>query len=159
MAANRVIGIDNKMPWHLSADLRNFKKITMGKPILMGRKTFESIGGPLPGRTNVVISRNPGYRWENCFVYNSIDSAIAACSAEHDEVMIIGGSSFYEAMLPKASRLYLTQIHDDFEGDTYFPEFDRSEWHEVERQDVTDDRSVHFDYSFLILEHKNPDRK
>lgn len=158
MAANRVIGVDNKMPWHLSADLRNFKKITMGKPILMGRRTYESIGRPLPGRKNIIVSRNPDYRVENGYVYHSIDSALVSCAADHDEVMIIGGSSFYEAMLPKAGRLYLTQIHDDFEGDTFFPEFDADEWREIERLDITDDPAVHFDYSFIVLEHKNPDR-
>lgn len=154
MATNRVIGVDNKMPWHLSADLQNFKKITMGKPILMGRKTYESIGRPLPGRKNIIISRNPDYRQQQCQVFHSIDSALMACALEHDEVMIIGGSSFYQAMLPRAQRLYLTQIHDSFDGDTFFPEFDKAEWHEIERLDVTDDQSVQFDYSFIVLEHK-----
>ena len=122
MAENRVIGKDNKMPWHLSADLRYFKKITMGKPILMGRKTYESIGRPLPGRQNIIISRNPDYQQLGCEVYHSIDSAIDACSGK-EELMIIGGASFYQAMLPKASYLYLTRIHKTFDGDTFFPEF------------------------------------
>ena len=154
MAENRVIGIDNKMPWHISADLKYFKKITMGKPILMGRKTYESIGRPLPGRQNIVSSRNPDYVQLGCEVYRSIDLAIDACSGK-EELIIIGGASFYQAMLPKASHLYLTRIHETFEGDTFFPEFDLSEWCEIERVDVTDDDTVDFDYSFIIMEHKN----
>lgn len=154
MAENRVIGINNKMPWHLSADLQYFKKITMGKPILMGRRTFESIGRPLPGRENIIISRNPDYQQHGCQVFQSIESAIESCIGS-EELMVIGGASFYQAILPKASHLYLTQIHQTFEGDTYFPEFDRSEWYEVERVDVTDDESVDFDYSFVTLEHQS----
>ena len=154
MAENRVIGIDNKMPWHLSADLKYFKKITMGKPILMGRRTYESIGRPLPGRENIIISRNPAYQQEGCEVFHSIDSAIEFCIG-NEELMVIGGASFYQALLPKASHLYLTQIHQSFEGDTYFPEFDRSEWCEIERVDITDDESVDFGYSFITLEHQS----
>ena len=157
MADNRVIGIDNKMPWHLSADLQYFKKITMGKPILMGRKTYESIGRPLPGRQNIIISRNPDYRQLGCEVYHSIDFVIDACRG-NEELMIIGGASIYQAMLPKASYMYLTRIHKTFEGDTFFPEFDLSEWCEIERIDVTDDDTVEFDYSFITLEHQNRTR-
>lgn len=153
MAENRVIGIENRMPWHLSADLQNFKKITMGKPILMGRRTYESIGRPLPGRKNIIISRNPNYKQDGCQVYQSIELALQSC-IESEELMIIGGASFYQAMLPIASHLYLTQIYQSFEGDTYFPEFDRSEWIELERVDVTNDDSVDFDYSFITLEHQ-----
>ena len=157
MDKNRVIGHENKMPWHLSADLKKFKKITMGKPILMGRKTFESIGRPLPGRDNVIISRNPGYQQQGCQVYNSIEAAISVCK-DNAEVMIIGGASFYQAMLPKASYIYLTQIHESFEGDTFFPEIDRAQWNEVKRLDVTDDPTVNFNYSFITLENQNPER-
>lgn len=126
----------------------------MGKPILMGRRTFESIGRPLPGRQNIIISRNPDYQQFGCQVYQSIELAIESCNG-NEELMIIGGASFYQAMLPKASHLYLTQIHQAFEGDIFFPEFDRSEWCEIERVDVTNDDSVDFDYSFITLEHQS----
>ncbi len=155
MSENRVIGINNEIPWRLSADLRNFKKITLGKPILMGRKTFESIGRPLPGRKNIIISRNPAFKQEDCFVYQSIDSAIAACEQEYDEIMIIGGASFYQALLPKAHRLYLTRIHSAFAGDTFFPEFDPAQWQQIDRQNINDDPSVPFDYSFIVLERRH----
>jgi dihydrofolate reductase len=155
MDKNRVIGHKNKMPWHLSADLQYFKDITMGKPILMGRKTFESIGRPLPGRENIIISRNHDYKQQGCQVYHSIEAAIAICK-DSIEIMVIGGASFYQAVLPMASHIYLTQIHDSFAGDTFFPEFDRSQWKEIKRQDITDDQTVSFNYSFITLENKNP---
>jgi dihydrofolate reductase len=139
------------MPWHLSADLQNFKKITMGKPILMGRKTFESIGRPLPGRRNIIISRNQEYQQQGCEVHHSIETAIKSC-AGNEEIMIIGGSGFYRSMLPEATHLYLTLIHAVFSGDTFFPVINWHEWQEINRQDVTDDKSVPFDYSFIILE-------
>ncbi len=150
MGSNHAIGIDNRMPWHLSADLQNFRKITMGKPILMGRKTFESIGRPLPGRENIVITRNPDFRPAGCSVFHSIEAALLECQAE--ELMVIGGASFYQAMLPVAERIYLTRIHREFDADTFFPEFDLSAWQEVHRRDISDDASVEFDYSFIVLE-------
>lgn len=151
MASNRAIGLNNQMPWHLSADLKKFKKITMGAPILMGRKTYESIGRPLPGRTNIIISRNPSYSQPGCRVCNDIDAALASCG-EVKEVFIIGGSDFYKSMLPVADTLYLTQIHREFPGDTFFPEIDADQWIEVEREDIKDDPDVEFSYSFLKLE-------
>lgn len=151
MAENRVIGIENKMPWHLTADLKNFKKITMGKPILMGRKTFESIGRPLPGRKNIIISRNHDYLQQGCEVHHSIDTALKSC-AEYEEIMIIGGSDFYRSMLPKATHLYLTLIHAEFSGDTFFPEFNWNDWQEIDRMDIKDDANVSFAYSFIVLE-------
>lgn len=151
MASNRVIGLNNKMPWHLSADLKKFKQITLGAPILMGRKTYESIGRPLPGRTNIIISRNPAYRQPGCLVFNDIGQALASCS-DANEVFIIGGSDFYQSMLPLADTVYLTQIHQDFDGDTFFPELDAKQWLEVARDDVNDDPAVDFSYSFLKLE-------
>ena len=160
MASNRVIGLNNKMPWHLSADLKKFKKITMGAPILMGRKTFESIGRPLPGRTNIIISRNPLYRPSAgsgqdpvCLVFNDIDQALESCR-DSDEVFIIGGSDFYKSMLPIADTLYLTQIHQEFSGDTFFPAIDPEQWTELEREDIQDDPDVVFSYSFLKLERR-----
>ncbi|MDP1774438.1 MAG: dihydrofolate reductase [Methylobacter sp.] len=151
MASNRAIGLNNQMPWHLSADLKKFKKITMGAPILMGRKTYESIGRPLPGRTNIIISRNPSYSQPGCLVFNDIDQALASC-ADAKEVFVIGGSDFYQAMLPVADTLYLTLIHQEFPGDTFFPEIDAEQWIEVEREDIQDDPDVAFSYSFLKLE-------
>ncbi|MDD4904888.1 MAG: type 3 dihydrofolate reductase [Methylobacter tundripaludum] len=151
MASNRAIGLNNQMPWHLSADLKKFKKITMGAPILMGRKTYESIGRPLPGRTNIIISRNPSYSQPGCLVFNDIDKALASCG-DSDEIFVIGGSDFYKSMLPVADTLYLTQIHQDFPGDTFFPEIDADQWTEVEREDIDDDPDVSFSYSFLKLE-------
>jgi dihydrofolate reductase len=151
MASNQAIGLNNKMPWHLSADLKKFKQITMGFPILMGRKTYDSIGVPLPGRDSLIISRNPEYKQEGCLVFNSVEDAISACQ-NHDEIFIIGGASLYKEMLPKANFIYLTQINKPFKGDTFFPLINMLDWKEVEREDITKDPSVDFTYSFLKLE-------
>jgi dihydrofolate reductase len=151
MASNRVIGLNNQMPWHLSADLKKFKKITMGSPILMGRLTYESIGRPLPGRTNIIISRNPSYSQPGCLVFNDIEKALESCRGS-DEVFVIGGSHIFKSMLPIADTLYLTQIHKEFPGDTFFPEIDADQWVEVEREDIDNDPDVSFSYSFLKLE-------
>ena len=151
MASNRAIGLNNQMPWHLSADLKKFKQITMGLPILMGRKTYESIGHPLPGRSNIIISRNPTYQQSGCQVFDNVDKAIAACQ-EYDEIFVIGGATFYQAMLPKADFLYLTQIYKAFDADTFFPVINQNEWKEVAREDIDNDPTVDFSYSFLKLE-------
>jgi dihydrofolate reductase len=153
MASNRVIGADNKMPWHLSADLKRFKNITMGSPILMGRKTHESIGKALPGRTNIVISRNSNYQAQGCQVYSDIPSALDSFP-ECQEIFVIGGASLYETMLPEAESIYLTQIHQSFSGDTYFPEIDSSDWVEVEHERIDNDPDVAFSYSFIKLKRK-----
>ncbi|KAF3981265.1 MAG: type 3 dihydrofolate reductase [Methylococcales symbiont of Hymedesmia sp. n. MRB-2018] len=151
MASNRAIGLNNKMPWHLSADLKKFKAITMGSPVLMGRKTYESIGRPLPGRTNIIISRNPDYQVESCLVFNTVDKAIEACQ-QYDEIFVIGGATLYQLMLPKADLLYLTQINKRFEADTCFPDFNKKEWNEIAREEIEGDESVDFSYSFITLE-------
>ena len=151
MATNRAIGLDNKMPWHLSADLKKFKAITMGSPIVMGRKTYESIGRPLPGRSNIIISRNLDYQQTDCLVFNDIKTAIAASSKDAEEIFIIGGAELYKATLPLADNLYLTLINQEFTGDTFFPEIDFKAWSEVSREDISDDPSVNFSYSFLKL--------
>ena len=151
MATNHTIGINNQMPWHLSADLKKFKKITMGHPIIMGRKTFESIGQPLPGRQNIIISRNSGYKQEGCLVFNNLDSALQSC-AEIDEVFVIGGATLYEATLTRADRLYITEIQQAFDGDTWFPDIKKEQWREVAREDIADDSSVNFSYSFIVYE-------
>ena len=152
MSSNRVIGLDNQMPWHLSADLKRFKQITMGYPILMGRKTFESIARPLLGRTNIIVSRNPVYRPEGCVVAESVEAAIRHGCQLADEVFVIGGSTLYKASLPIADTLYITQINQEFDGDTFFPDFEWDNWTEVEREDVADDAKVSFSYSFLKLQ-------
>ena len=151
MATNHTIGLNNKMPWHLSADLKKFKQITMGHPIIMGRKTFESIGRPLPGRQNIIISRNPHYEQQSCLVFNNLDSALQSC-AQADEVFVIGGATLYAATLAQADRLYITEIQQAFDGDTWFPEIDLQQWQEVTRNDISDDKSVDFSYSFIVYE-------
>ncbi|MDX1514251.1 MAG: dihydrofolate reductase [Gammaproteobacteria bacterium] len=150
MAKNRVIGRDNALPWHLSADLKRFRRITMGRPVVMGRKTFESIGRPLDGRQNVVITRNPQFRPEGVTVAGSVDEALS--KAEGDEVMVIGGQTIYEQVLPRADRIHLTLIDRAFEGDAEFPAIDEDEWREVEREDVAPGRDAEFGYSFVTLE-------
>ncbi len=151
MASNRAIGLNNQIPWHLSADLKKFKQITMGSPILMGRKTYESIGRPLPGRINIIISRNPSYQQDSCLVYDNVEKALASCQ-QYDEIFIIGGATFYDVMLARADTLYLTQIHKIFDADTFFPEINPQHWKEVAREDITDDQSIDFTYSFIKLE-------
>ena len=151
MATNRTIGINNQMPWHLSADLKKFKKITMGQAIIMGRKTFESIGRPLPGRQNIIISRDPQYQQQGCLVFNDLDSALQSC-AESDEVFVIGGATLYAATLARADRLYITEIQQAFDGDTWFPEIKQEQWRVVTREDINDDSSVDFNYSFIVYE-------
>jgi len=126
-STNNVIGKEGDLPWRLSADLKRFKELTMGKPIVMGRKTYESIGRPLPGRHNIVISRRGDYSADGCTVAQSIDAALEA-AGDVDEVMIIGGSHIYDAILPRADRIYMTRVHADIDGDTFFPELLESEW-------------------------------
>ncbi len=155
MASNRVIGLGGRMPWHLSADLRHFKQITLGSPILMGRKTFEAIGRPLPGRDNLIISRNLDYQQPGCRVFADADAALLY-AAYSEELFIIGGATLYEAFLPRADALYLTLINKSFAGDTYFPRIDPKDWREASRRDVTDDEQVDFTYSFIKLERQSP---
>ena len=151
MDTKGVIGRDNELPWHLPADLQHFKRTTMGKPILMGRKTHESIGRPLPGRTNIVITRDNGYRAAGCVVVNSIDAALEA-AGEQDEIMVIGGAEFYRQVLPRTDTIYLTRIHESFDGDTRFPELNTADWREVERNDQVADAKNPHDYSFIRLD-------
>lgn len=153
MGRNRVIGQAGALPWRLPADLRHFRALTTGKPVLMGRKTFESIGRPLPDRTNVVVTRRFGFQAEGCRVFTDLD---AAFEAFHDcpELMVIGGSSVYGQALPRATRLYLTLIDADFEGDAFFPEYDASSWTVTARSDHRADDRNGYDYSFLVLERR-----
>ena len=152
MTDDRVIGIRNRLPWKLPADMRWFRRHTLGKPIVMGRKTFESFGAkPLPERLNIVITRDPAYRAEGAVVVHDIDAALQA-AGEAEEVMIIGGASFYEQMLPRAHRLYLTFVHADIQGDAWFPEFDSTAWRAIHREDHPADEKNPYPYSFVILE-------
>lgn len=152
MADNSVIGIENRLPWKLPADMKWFRRHTLGKPIVMGRKTFESFGSrPLPDRTNIVITRDTDYQADGIVVAHSIDEALQA-AGDADEVMIIGGASFYEQMLPRADRLYMTLVHAEFEGDAWFPEFDLSSWHETLREEHAVDEKNAYACSFVILE-------
>lgn len=148
MAKNRIIGKDNQMPWHLPADLKHFKSVTMSKPIVMGRKTFESIGRPLPGRRNVVISRNEGYNAEGCDVVNSINAALHLLK-ESDEVMIIGGGFLYSQTIDLADKLYLTFINLEVDGDTQFPNYDYLNLKEKKREEHTADEKNKYDYQFV----------
>jgi len=149
-----LIGKDNDLPWKLSADLQYFRSVTMGKPLIMGRNTHESIGRALPGRKNIIISRNPEYKAEGCFVVTSIKAALQAV-AETDEVMVMGGASLYEQMLPQANRLYLTQVHASLIGDTWFPNWKSEQWDEVQREDYPADEKNEYPYSFIVLERSN----
>jgi dihydrofolate reductase len=154
MSANRVIGRDNKMPWHLSADLKRFRAITMNAPILMGRKTFESIGKPLIGRVNMILSKNSSYKPEGCLIFNSLETALKTAQNYGEELFIIGGSELYKTTLPLAQRLYLTDIEAQFDGDTFFPKIDFNDWNEIACERVKDDEKVDFTYRFLTLEKK-----
>ncbi len=155
-AENDTIGRDNQLPWHLPDDLAYFKRVTMGKPIIMGRKTFESIGRPLPGRPNIVITRQPGWLAEGVTVCNSVEQAIAlgrhmAEQAGVDEAMVIGGSEIYRQALPLASRLYLTQVHAEVPGDAHFPAIEPSQWQQISEDRRVAGGSNPHDYSFIVL--------
>lgn len=132
MARGRVIGHGNALPWHLPEDLRHFKALTMGRPIIMGRRTYESIGRPLPGRRTLIVSRNPIYTVAGCEVVPSIETALDVCAGS-ERVFFVGGAQLYRQVLPIAQRLYLTEIDADFPGDAFFPEFDMGVWREVDR--------------------------
>jgi dihydrofolate reductase len=151
MAKNRVIGADNTMPWHLPADLKHFKQVTMGKPVVMGRKTYESIGKALPGRKNIVISRS-GFNAADASAVTTAQEALAV-TGDADEVMIIGGGKIYEMFLPLSDRLYLTHIDVDVSGDTYFPDYmAHADWEIKESQTHAPDQKNPFNYVFETLE-------
>ncbi len=157
VAQNRVIGRDNKLPWYLPNDLKYFKQTTLGKPVIMGRKTYESIGKPLPGRTNIVITRQTDYQPEGVKVVGTVEDAIkvaeSVCLIDgQEEAMVMGGAEIYGLTLPHCERLYLTEVHAEVEGDAWFPEYDKSEWAEVMREDFKAEGSNPFDYSFVVYE-------
>ena len=151
LSRNRVIGKDNQLPWRLPADLKHFKAVTLGKPVIMGRKTFESIGKPLPGRDNIVVTRDPQFRADGIAVAHSLDDALAQ-GRTAPEIMLIGGAQLYTQALPRAQRLYLTLIHTDIDGDAHFPKYDPAAWRETAREDHAADDSNPHSYSFVILE-------
>ena len=149
-AHHGVIGKDNNLPWHLPADLKYFKAVTMGKPIVMGRKTFESIGRPLPGRRNIVLTRDREWRADGVTVIHDIND-LEQSVGEADEVMIIGGAQIYEATLNKAKRLYVTEVDCDVDGDAYFPAIEPSVWHEVSRE-AHEAEAEQPAYSFVVYD-------
>lgn len=151
MDRNRLIGRGNALPWHLPADLQHFRSVTMGKPIIMGRRTYESIGRPLPGRLNVIISRNAAFDAPGCTVVDSLDAALTAAGTVA-EIMIIGGAQLYAAALPHAQRIYLTRIDADFDGDAWFPGLDPTVWREHQREEHRPDERNPHPYSFFVLE-------
>ena len=146
VAENGVIGRNNSLPWHISEDLRYFKQITSGKTVIMGRKTFQSIGRPLPNRINIVITRDPHFHAEGIVIARSLDDALA--KAGDGEAMVIGGSSLFLEALPRADRFYLTEIHRAYDGDVQFPAWDRHPWRETARRRVEGDPDI----SFVVLE-------
>ena len=159
VAENGVIGRNNSLPWYLPNDLKYFKQTTMGKPVIMGRKTYESIGKPLPGRTNIVITRQADYQPEGVKVVNSVEAARelaeSVCLIDgQDEAMIMGGAEIYALALPHTDRLYLTEVHADVEGDAFFPEYDKSRWQEVTREDFAAEGPNPYNYSFVVYEAK-----
>ena len=153
MANNRTIGIDNTLPWRCPEDLKHFKALTMGHHMIMGRKTFDSIGKPLPGRTTVVVTRNRDLEIEGCLVAHSLEEAIAACAGD-DEIFIVGGAELYAQALPLTSTLYLTEIRMDVAGDAHFPKFDLSEWEETARESRHQDSPQALDFDFVTLRRK-----
>ena len=143
VADNGVIGRDNALPWHLPEDLRRFKRITLGKPIVMGRKTFESIGKPLPGRLNIVMTRDADYRREGVTVVHGVEGALRAAGAA-EEVMVIGGSDLFRLFLPSATRVHLTRVHAEVTGDVFWPALDEKEWVIAGREKfATDERHAY----------------
>ena len=158
-ASNRVIGRNNKLPWYLPNALKYFKQVTFGKPVIMGRKTWDSLGKPLPGRTNIVITRQTDFQAEGAKVVATLDEAVTlaenvAFIEGQDEAVVMGGAEIYALALPKTDRLYLTEVHAEVDGDTWFPEYDTSEWKEIGREDFPAEGPNPYDYSFVVYERK-----
>jgi len=151
MSENRVIGHRNRLPWHLPADLARFKGLTLNKPIIMGRRTWESLPGPLPQRTHIVVTRDPSYQAQGCILADSPMEAIAAAGSV-PELMVVGGAGIYRDMLPLARRMYLTLVATILEGDTFFPDWDRACWREITREERRHDERNRYDLAFVTLE-------
>ena len=157
VSENGVIGKDNDMPWHISSDLKYFKKVTQGKPVIMGRKTFQSIGKPLAGRTNIVITRDTSYAPEGVIIAFTIDMALEiavnmAQASGGNEVMVIGGAQIYALTINKADRLYFTRVHGEMEGDAFFPEIIEDDWLELSAEHHKAGAKDSHDYSFIVLD-------
>ncbi len=156
MAKNRVIGINNTLPWHLPADLKHFKALTMGHHIVMGRKTYESIGKPLPGRTSVVVTRNRELKIDGCIMCGSLPEAIAiAAGGSDEEIFIVGGAAIFEQALSLADTLYVTEIQQDIAGDTYFPVFDKIKWRELSREKHSQIIPQPLEYHFVTYQRES----
>lgn len=149
-----LIGRNNELPWRLSADLQYFRKVTMGKPIIMGRRTHESIGRVLPGRDNIIITSDIQYQAEGCTVVHSLEQAIEHCK-QADEVMVMGGASLYQQCLPLVEIVYLTQVHASLQGDTWFPKWDKHDWVKTSEQTFPADDKNEYPYSFLTYQRKS----
>jgi dihydrofolate reductase len=145
VASNRIIGANGGLPWRLPEDMRFFRKVTVGHPVIMGRRTWESLKGPLPERENIVVTRTAGYDAPGAAVASSLDAALALCAGE-PLAFVIGGSRLFEEALPLAAGLILTEIHRDFPGDTWFPQFDRARWREAKREAHTAADGMRFDF-------------
>ena len=157
VADNFAIGKLGKLPWHLPADLKHFKFLTMGQTIVMGRKTYESIGRPLPGRANIIVTRQTGYEVPGAIVVNTIDDALLICERTgsiNGENFIIGGEELYRQTLKICQRIYITEIQRDFEGDVFFPEFDPNEWEETQRDRHISENDTNLEYHFVVLDRK-----
>ncbi|WP_053363884.1 dihydrofolate reductase [Bacillus sp. FJAT-27251] len=154
MDENRAIGRDNQLPWHLPEDLKFFKRVTMGHPIAMGRKTHESIGRPLPGRENIIITRDRDYKSEGCTILHSVDELLHYHDLHKEELFVIGGAEIFKEVLPHADRLYVTMIHERFDGDTFFPVFHMDAWELETREKGIRDEKNPYDYEFLIYRRK-----
>jgi dihydrofolate reductase len=152
MDKNRVIGKNNQLPWHLPADLAFFKQVTMGHPIIMGRKTFESIGRVLPGRENIILTRDTEYKVEGCTVINSVDKIKEFEKNRNEELFVIGGAEIFKETFKISDRLYITLIDSEFEGDTYFPEFNQNDWTIVSKEKGLKDEKNPFDYYFIVFD-------
>ena len=152
---NNVIGKDNQLLWHLPDDLRHFKRTTRGHHVIAGRNTFESQGKPLPGRTNIIITRNPEYKAEGCLMVDSLNKALDLVKGD-DEPFIIGGEQIYRLALPRVDRIYLTRVHAELEGDTFFPDLDMEQWKEVSRTYHEKDERHVYPFTILVLERKQP---
>lgn len=155
MARNQVIGRNNQLPWRLPADLKHFKQLTMGKPLIMGRKTFDSIGKPLPGRTNIVVTRDEGFSAEGVIVVHSLNAALAEAEAHLDaseEVMVMGGANIYYQYLPRADRMYLTLVEVEVSGDAHFPVYVPDEWELTEVTRHEPDEQNPYPYQFLVFD-------
>ncbi|MFC8152157.1 dihydrofolate reductase [Bacillus paralicheniformis] len=154
MDRNRLIGKDNDLPWHLPQDLKYFKEVTKGHAVIMGRKTFESIGRPLPHRENIIVTSNKELDIPNCQVMHSAEEAVRFAKNKNEECFVIGGSTLYAEILPFADKLYVTKIDENFEGDRYFPEFSEAEWEIVSRRKGLKDDKNPYDYEFLVYQRK-----